>query len=138
MRQLEHPTSHAGSLNDNGSRLDMFSFCSRIPYMSRKFPALVAVIALAGCGERASDAFTLYRNSPVDPALRVHFGTFDAGERVTDYNEANCEMAASLFNANAKALNDGRQAFGFWCEPGAYAKTGDIPRQFDAAFPVTP
>lgn len=87
-------------------------------------------------------SFTLYRNSPADQSLRVHWGTFDARERDPNYNRNNCVMAARLLNANAKAsdlIRAGEEInskVGFWCEPGRYSEKGSVPSQFEAEFPT--
>jgi hypothetical protein len=85
--------------------------------------------------------FTLYRNSPFDPTLRVHWATFDADETDPNYNMNNCLMAARILNANvtASAKAEGmerEQSAGFWCEGGAYKDNGPIPNSFPEAFPT--
>lgn len=96
---------------------------------------------LASCSGDAKPA-TLYRNSPLDHGMRVHFATFDAqGESNPSYNFTNCEMAARILNANVTAMTErGGQTrdplVGFWCERGAYAKRGAVPSSFPAEFPT--
>lgn len=82
------------------------------------------VVLLEGCdGFHGSATYTLYRNSPLDPSLRVHWATFDAADKGTgagDYNQANCSMAAELLNANVAKLNAGQHPARFWCEKGRF------------------
>jgi len=87
---------------------------------------LVGCLALSGCSENGSSpGYTLYRNSPIDPALRVHFASFDAidkgaGEDLDTFNKTNCAMAAEVLDANVRRLNNGKQPVQFWCENGQY------------------
>lgn len=61
---------------------------------------MVAALCLAGCNQAAplSSPATLYRNSPLDVGLRVHFASFDAPDS-GDFNFNNCGMVARLLNA---------------------------------------
>lgn len=97
-------------------------------------------IGLASCGKvDGSSNVTLYRSSPIDPTLRVHFGTFNARETDQAYNLNNCLMTSRLLNSNARALaerNKTETSFGFWCEPGEYRAKGSIPKDYQAAFPT--
>ena len=69
----------------------------------------------------ASPTYTLYRNSPVDPAARIHWATFDAKDQGTDKtNEENCEAAAALLNAKLNELTGEAQPEHFWCEKGRF------------------
>lgn len=102
--------------------------------------ALVAV--LGGCGEQKgrSEPHTLYRNSPLDPSMRIHWASFDADDGGS-YNEDNCRMAARLLNANmtASAAAEGlepHRGVGFWCERGGYEQKGPVPSEFAEAFPT--
>lgn len=97
-------------------------------------------VFLAGCSDGGRDSATLYRNSPLDPSMRVHFSSFDAPER-TPYNINNCQMTARLLNANvaANASAENREMderIGFWCEPGDYREKGATPFRFDSEFPT--
>jgi hypothetical protein len=63
--------------------------------------------------------WSLYRNSIIDPAMRLHIATFDSDQdsgRVTGngltYNGDNCETARRLFQGQ-----EGVQVK-FWCEQG--------------------
>lgn len=72
----------------------------------------------------------------MSPAARVHWATFNAAESDRAFNLNNCQMTARLRNANAQRLNNGRQRFGFWCEPGAYNEDGGVPNTLQAEFPT--
>ena len=83
---------------------------------------------------------TLYRNSPLDYGMRVHFATFDTGD-TEDFNFQNCDMTARILNFNVDAaskaegtLRDPR--LGFWCEAGRYAAKGVVPDQFESELPT--
>jgi hypothetical protein len=100
---------------------------------------------LASCTSEGREAgaipYTLYRNSSVDPGLRIHWATFDARESDASYNANNCAMAARLLNANfaTSAKIEGQEpapGAGFWCEPGSYAESGAVPSRFERAFPT--
>lgn len=101
---------------------------------------LTVMGALSGCTDNKADPFTLYRNSPFDYSMRVHWATFDAKDK-GNYNMDNCLMAARLRNANvtasAKAEDKERDlAAGFWCENGPYKESGTVPTNFPEAFPT--
>jgi|GEM_PF-738979 len=76
---------------------------------------LVGTAALAGCGPTAERTYTLYRDSSVDPLMRIHVATFDADGPV-EYNHENCERARALFQDQPGILTR------YWCEAGAYHK----------------
>jgi hypothetical protein len=102
---------------------------------------LATVFVLSGCG-KADQPFTLYRNSNIDPTLRIHFATFNAAESDQAYNLTNCQMAARTLNSNIKALAkaEGREppvGLGFWCEPGTFKSDGRVPMSFDAEYPTS-
>lgn len=82
--------------------------------LSRMTILSVCAFVLAGCQFLEEDAtYTLYRNSVLDPTMRIHVASFDTGEG-EGYNAENCQVAADLF---------GRQpgiATRFWCEKGAF------------------
>ena len=99
------------------------------------------IALLSACGNAGGDAYTLYRNSPFEPASRVHWATFDAKDGNPTYNLNNCLMAARVLNANieANAKAEGKEkdaSLGFWCEGGHYREQGNIPAVFPAAFPT--
>jgi hypothetical protein len=106
--------------------------------------ALTVFLALAGCNQAGGfgggATVTLYRNSPVDYSMRIHWGTFDAQDGV-NYNLSNCQMAARLLNANVTALakKEGRRhdsVVGFWCEVGRYKESGMVPMTFQEEYPT--
>ncbi|HEX9595426.1 MAG TPA: hypothetical protein VF982_00985 [Anaerolineales bacterium] len=68
-------------------------------------------LALAGCGEQGT--YTLYRDSPLDPVMRIHVASFDTGEGA-DYNQENCRLAADLFGRQLGVISR------FWCEKGGF------------------
>jgi hypothetical protein len=94
-----------------------------------------------GCSDGGSSTYTLYRNSNIGMAARVHWATFDADESDPTYNANNCSMAARLLNANMRAAAEAQGVpahfgVGFWCEAGRYRESGQVPRSFDAAYPT--
>lgn len=100
----------------------------------------IFLVALTACSGPPNTA-TLYRNSPLGTATRVHWATFDARESDPSYNMNNCMMAARLLNANitASAAQAGQMrspGVGFWCEPGSFREYGSIPTTFPEAYPT--
>lgn len=96
---------------------------------------------LAGCSSAKDEAATatLYRNSILDPSMRVHFASFNAPDKAP-FNIDNCEMVARIMNANvdASSAKEGKprnQSAGFWCESGDFSDEGSVPRAFDSEFP---
>lgn len=84
--------------------------------------ALLLALSLAAC-QKASPTYTLYRNSSLDPNLRIHWASFDAadsGMGTMTYNQENCEMAADLLRKNLRSLNNGAEPVRFWCEKGKF------------------
>ncbi len=84
---------------------------------------LLPSIAIASCAAATSPPYTLYRNSSLDPAARIHWASFDAADNgggSGDYNRQNCEMAVDLLRANLRALNGDEEPVRFWCEKGGY------------------
>lgn len=80
-------------------------------------PAACCVLALGSpalCGGNES-VYTLYRNSLLDGALRIHVATFDTVDGA-DYNAQNCALVADLMQ-----MQDGVRTR-FWCEPGRYRR----------------
>lgn len=103
--------------------------------------ALALAIALVGCsgGKEEAAPATLYRNSVLDPAMRVHFASFDAPDKAP-FNIDNCEMVARIMNANvdASSAKEGKprnRSIGFWCERGDFSEEGTVPRAFESEFP---
>ncbi|WP_295444518.1 hypothetical protein [Sphingorhabdus sp. EL138] len=83
---------------------------------------------------------TLYRNSPLDYGMRVHFATFDTGD-TGDFNLQNCAMTARILNFNLDSANKAEGTLrdprlGFWCELGPYAAKGVVPDQFESELPT--
>lgn len=103
---------------------------------------IFSVLFLSACSADADPKpYTLYRNSPVDEKIRIHWATFDAEESSLIYNMKNCMMAAAILNANVNELSKregvlSNQSIGFWCEPGSYKDVGSIPASFKSAFPI--
>lgn len=102
---------------------------------------LFFVLVLSGCsdGAEVGSSATLYRNSLLDPTMRVHFASFNAPDKAP-YNIDNCEMVARIMNANvdASAAKEGKprnQSAGFWCERGSFSQEGSVPRSFESEFP---
>ena len=59
------------------------------------------------------EPITLYRNSLLDSAMRIHVATFNAKSGYK-YNWDNCIIAARLFQSQP-----GIGTY-FWCEPGRF------------------
>lgn len=75
--------------------------------------AIVLTTAIAACTD--SEAFTLYRNSPVGADMRIHVASFNAADGEA-YNRENCQVAASLFKTQSGVT------VAYWCEKGQYRK----------------
>jgi hypothetical protein len=82
-----------------------------------RFVAFAVVGAAAGaCGGVGEDrAYTLYRSSRTDSAMRIHVATFDVDEKET-YNRENCDSAGKLFQSQPGVTVK------YWCEKGRYRK----------------
>ena len=105
----------------------------------RSIVLLTLASQAAACGDNEGEV-TLYRNSPIDRQMRVHWATFDASDGLA-YNFDNCSMAARLMNANMEASAekeglDPHSGVGFWCEMGSFEEEGSIPSYFVGAFPT--
>ncbi len=75
--------------------------------------AAAIALNLTGCLPGKADVYTLYRNSPVDKNMRVHWATFDASNS-SSYNQENCEIGRQLLQSqNGVTVK-------FWCEKGKY------------------
>jgi hypothetical protein len=59
-------------------------------------------------------AYTLYRDSPKFPEMRIHVATFDAADG-EDYNRENCDIARQLFANQGVAVR-------YWCGRGRFNK----------------
>ena len=79
---------------------------------------LTAVALLSACDDPKPKGivYTLYRNSPAFPEMRINVATFDAAED-NDYNRTNCELARELFASKAGV------AVHYWCEQDALCAT---------------
>lgn len=60
-----------------------------------KVELFALALLLVGCGG-GTDAYNLFRNSVLDPNLRIHVASFDAADG-DKYNNENCNVAAQLF-----------------------------------------
>lgn len=80
-----------------------------------KLAALLACVALSGCGASDGSVFTLYRTSALDTQMRLHVATFDANESA-EYNSENCNTAMRLFQSQAGVT------VRFWCEKGRFRR----------------
>lgn len=80
-----------------------------------KVGALFAAVLLSGCQfvGGLDSSYTLYRDSPLDAAMRVHIASFDTSEG-EPYNRENCMLAADLFQRQEGVITR------FWCEKGRY------------------
>ena len=79
---------------------------------------LASLLVCSGCSALLvpeENIYTLYRNSVINPSMRIHIATFDSkdGEK---YNRENCELARSLFQAQPGVTVK------FWCEKGRYSE----------------
>jgi len=91
--------------------------------MSR-FVKTITLIGILSCGISCSEITasetevqTLYRNSSLDPSMRIHVATFDTsegGKSNPDYNRAACSETAKLYRDNDIAKKD------WWCEKGRF------------------
>lgn len=79
----------------------------------RLFTMMLGLV-LIGCSS-SDDHFTLYRNSLVGEAMRIHVATFDTSDGA-GYNMSNCQLAADLFQKQDAVKTK------FWCEKGRYKK----------------
>ena len=66
-------------------------------------------------GTDDASTYTLYRSSVVDGSMRIHVSTFDAADG-EEYNQENCEIAASLFREQPGV------SVRYWCEKGSYRR----------------
>lgn len=86
-----------------------------LKFKLNKLP-LFALLAAASLVVNAdTGTFTLYRNSVLDPSMRLHVATFDAADGRA-YNAENCNTAADLFSRQPGVRTR------FWCEAGRFKK----------------
>jgi len=71
---------------------------------------LGSFLSMFGCD---GSTYTLYRNSILDPKMRIHVASFDTAQS-SDYNHENCQLAADLFVAQPNVKTR------FWCEKGPF------------------
>lgn len=76
---------------------------------------IVLALVMTASGGAAASTFTLYRNSPLGPSMRLHVATFDAADG-EQYNRENCNLAADLFS------KQGGLKARFWCEAGRFRR----------------
>lgn len=69
-------------------------------------------IFLCSCTDKDS-IYTLYRNSPEFPEMRIHVASFDVDEK-EEYNRQNCFIARDLFAGQLGV------EVKYWCEKGRY------------------
>lgn len=88
---------------------------TRSPGLAVLFACCAAISATTSTAATDDNTvvFTLYRNSAVNGALRMHVATFDAADGKA-YNMANCGQAADLFETQPGVKTR------FWCEPGRF------------------
>lgn len=80
--------------------------------MSVKRFSVFLLLTLAGCDK--PPIYTLYRNSPIDPNMRLHMATVDAADRSPGYNRENCDlMAEAMQNRPGVTVK-------YWCEQGPF------------------
>lgn len=81
-------------------------------------------LCVAACSQEEQKTYTIYRNSPLDSNMRIHFATFDARDKGVvgqpGFNQENCDMTVALLNENVGRLNGGRHPAKFWCEKGTF------------------
>ena len=82
--------------------------------------SLITLFINSKTREKYSHFYTLYRNAPSSPSLRVYVATFDSkgtdkgwNEYHTNINKLNCERTADLFQSHP----DGKDVK-YWCERG--------------------
>ncbi|HEV7344289.1 MAG TPA: hypothetical protein VGN60_01465 [Devosia sp.] len=80
--------------------------------IGRLFAIAGISVALAACSDQGG-TYTLYRNSALDPSMRIHVASFDSGDGA-EYNQENCQVAADLFGGQTGISTR------FWCEKGRF------------------
>ena len=82
----------------------------------KRFLVLGSVsLLIIACTQSEDEVYTLYRNSIVNPSMRIHVATFNAVDGEA-YNNENCSLAVHLFQAQPEIATK------FWCEKGNYRK----------------
>ena len=86
--------------------------------IKKSWAALAAAFFLSACdgkGPSDTDIYSLYRNSPEFPGMRVHVATFDADDKSgSGLNRVNCQTAAEVLAKRPGVIVQ------FWCEPGRF------------------
>lgn len=85
--------------------------------MRSALASLALLLSSCDAATDQSETFTLYRNSPFDPSMRLHIATFDADDH-DDYNERMCDLTAGLFKNHT--LPGQSLPITYWCEPGRF------------------
>lgn len=77
--------------------------------------AIILLGVLTAC-VHPDPVYTLYRNSILDPSMRIHVATFDTreGSNSNPYNQQQCEEIATLLRSNDE---DQKR---WWCEKGRF------------------
>ena len=91
-----------------------------------RFALSLSIWLVAACGDAPdsdSYVYTLYRNTPSNPAFRVHVATFDSkayasgGEADELMNKRNCELVLDFLQREPDASE-----MKFWCEKRHYRR----------------
>lgn len=80
-----------------------------------KLAVLASLLCLTACSKTDDGTYTLYRNSTLEPSMRIHFATFDAADG-ENYNQENCNLTKDLIDKTNNNITR------FWCEKGLYRK----------------
>jgi hypothetical protein len=73
----------------------------------------IAILFISGCSDNST--YTLYRNSVINEAMRIHVASFDTKDG-NDYNSGNCQIAQELFQ------NQDGVTVKYWCEKGNFKR----------------
>jgi hypothetical protein len=86
--------------------------------LKSKLTIAAAMLLVGACSQAPNEAsaFTLYRSSVENAAVRIHVATFDADEDAI-YNQENCQIAQELFQRHRGA------AVKYWCEKGRFRES---------------
>lgn len=81
----------------------------------KKIIATILVLSPIITACSSDTTYTLYRNSAIDPLMRLHVATFDSADG-GEYNQGNCQIAQELFQNQEGVTTK------FWCEKGRFNK----------------